>query len=539
MLALIFWGQAIVAGLTRKEQALWKKLASDCHKGDSLLLSWGYWGASQMQTGPRFRLQALRWEGDSGAQKAMKGVPLHKWHGKILTPSLLVDLPRNIQRTLAQKGYLSCTVGWARLYCTESGLCEGSLWIRAGPQVYLDTLLLRGKWPAPRSAFYHFSGLYPHQPLNFEKWEALPKRLRSNPYATLVDTPRLWLFPGLAWIELTLKPKNTNRLDGALSLLPSGSGPSPRPQLIGNIDVNLVSPLRLGEHLEIHFAQLPNNSQRLLLTAALPYLFKGTIEAKGKFLLWRQDTSFLTRESSIELRYRLSPVWTLRGGLLSMASRLLSTASYRDRVWPPPPVVDFQRQGLLLGWQYETTHNRIAPQTGWIVSLTGIQGRRGYLRNPNLPNLAYDRLPSVGRYQEIHLLAEKYTPIGNLLILRVGARGYRYWSKGFFENELYRLGGENSLRGFPENTFPVTGYLQGLAELRLRTEEDGFLSAFGEHTQALIFGQGVKPIYGTGIALQTRLAPGVFRVSFSIGQLAGTPWDLRKVLVSLSWISEF
>lgn len=538
-LSLLLWAQAALAGLTARELRLWRE--ADPLDRDSLLRAWGYWQAESTHAGPRYRLRELTWKGDSAAIQPLRHYPWRRWIGSPLTPALLEQLPREIQQKLNQAGYLYSSVAWQSLTCSAAGACQGQLHIQAGPLVRIDTILLRGKWPAPRSAFYQITGLRLRQPLNTARWEALPQRLRTNPYATLVDTPKLWLFPNLCWIELTVRPKNANRIDGALSVLPSTTNAgSARPQVIGHLDLALVSPLRLGERIEARYAQLPGGSQRLNLLGGFPYLLRGLVELRGQFTLWRQDTSFLTRSTALELRYRLTGTLTLKGRLLSEQSRLLSTQPYRDRIWPPPPVLDFRRRGLSLGWEYDNTDLRTAPRTGWRADLQATQGNRAYLRNPALPLLAYERLPATGSYQELTAHLERYFTLNRLLVLRLGGRAYGYWSAGFAENELARFGGESYLRGFPENTLPASTLLQALVEPRLVIEEEeGFLGAFGEVGQLNLFPSGPRQAYSAGVVLQTRLTAGLLRLTFAAGRLQGTPWDLRRALVGIAWISEF
>ncbi len=536
----MLWLQVALSGLAPSEKRLWLKVSSDTAAWDSVLRQWGYWKAAPQagQAGPRFRLKALSLVGDSTAQALIAPRMLRRWQGKPVTPALLEEVPVFLRQAVANQGYLYAGAAWQSLACDSTGQCTGQVYLTTGPLVRLDTIFLRGRWPAPPGAFYQISGLRPGRPVSLQALEALPRRLRSTPYAALVDTPRLWLFPGLAWLEIPLKPKNTNRLDGSLSLLPTGSGPSTRPQLIGQLDLVLVSPFRLGEQLEAHFSQLPNSSQRLQVQLSLPYLWRGLLALQGKFMLWRQDTSFLSREGGLSVRYRLTAAWTLLAEGQRTTSRLLSTAPYRSLTWPPPKVLDFDRQGLKLGWEFQNTDLRTAPRRGWVWTLTGTQGRRGYLPNPGLPALQYDRLPPPSPYQELEATVERYTPLASLLTLRSGLRLYRYWARGYVENELRRLGGE-TLRGFPENTLPTPAYAQGFLELRLRLEEEGYLAAFGEGARLDLYPLGNQTTQAAGLALQTRLSAGLFRITFAAGRLSSSPWDLRRLLVSLNWVSEF
>jgi outer membrane protein assembly factor BamA len=69
----------------------------------------------------------------------------------------------------------------------------------------------------------------------------------------------------------------------------------------------------------------------------------------------------------VQVSYRLTAVHTLVGGVRVTSSRLLSTAPYRGRVWPPPPNLDYRRRGVMLGWRLDSRDDLLSPTTGWLV----------------------------------------------------------------------------------------------------------------------------------------------------------------------------
>ncbi|MCS7163144.1 MAG: hypothetical protein NZ958_07470 [Bacteroidia bacterium] len=490
-----------------------------------LLWVWLQLTSSDLPKTERLTFQELRCVGAEGKLAQRSAAYLQRWKNKEVTPDNLRAIPLGLQRLFLEEGYLYAAVVWRRFGCT-GGHCGGVLEVTPGPLVRLDTILIRGRWPAPRRAFYQITGLQPGQPLRLPNWEALPRKLRQNPYASPTDTPQLWLFPNLAWVEVALQPKQGNRVDGALALVPTSSQ---RAQVIGSLEVSLLSPFRLGERLEARYAQLPNNAQRLQLFLGLPYVWKGFLELRGRFLLWRQDTAFLQREVEAETRLRLTPSLRSILGLRHGASRPIGSAFSSLR-----PLRGFQRIGAKIGWEYERLDQRLSPHRGYFLFLVGTQGRLTYLPFPPL-----DLPLRTASFQEFHGQGEAFLPLGRLLTLRLGGVLYRYTSTSSYENELPRLGGEVGLRGFPENTFPAQAALQGYTELRLHTEEAGYFSVFAEGGQLFLLPSIRLPNYTLGLALQTQLAAGILRLTLATGRRQGTPWDWRRSLVRLEWVSEF
>lgn len=504
--------------------------------GDSFLVASGFLSASlaQNELGKRYQLSRLEVVGDSVAQRLVPRHVLRAWEARPLTPSILGEVLQEVLRLMGEAGYFMARASWDSLIWQVPGEAIGFLRIESGRQVQLDTVIIKGRWPASRRLFYQITGLWPRRPLSRTAWEKLPQRLAQSPYASLTDTPRLWLFEHLAWVEVALRPRQSSRLEGSLALAANPLSPN-RTQVVGDLKADLVSPLRLGELLQLSYYQLIGGSQRLNLSLRLPHVGGGSFGIGGRFQLLRQDTSFLTRGWEVEGAYQLTPRHRLLGGLRGASSRLLSTAPYRQRIWPPPPNLDYRRQGVFLGWRYDSRDFWASPTRGWFVELIGTQGRRGYLPNPGLPLLDYQRLPARASYQELSLSIERYLPLGRLLTLRLWGQGYRFWAASYAENELYRAGGPADLRGFPENALPLSFFAQGGPELRLRLAQEDFLAFYAEGGPLTLYPNRQRLMQAIGLALQTRLTLGLFRISFTLARLLPDPFEPRKTLVALEW----
>ncbi len=547
MLGLLIWLQAFSPAAlrhlpVRERIALREAIQQDStgRRADSLLVAMGFWQGSMVrgQIGPRYRLIRFVIAGDSAAEKVLGRRFRRVWEKEVLQAGLLEALSEAAVYEMGKAGYLYASAAWRGIDCDTAGRCVGQLKVLSGERVVLDTVFIRGRWPAPMGVFYRVTGLWPGRPLSREAWEKLPMRLSRSPYATVVDTPKLWLFPGLSWVEVRVQPQQNNRLEGALGLASDPLRPG-KVQLVGDLKAQLSSPLRLGEKLQVTYSQLIGGSQRLRLEGGVPYLWRGLLGVEGSFHLLRQDTSFIFREGVLQVLYRLTAVHTLVGGVRAISSRLLSTAPYRQRVWPPPPNLDYRRRGVMLGWRLDNRDNLLSPTTGWLVEILGTQGTRGYLPNPGLPLLDYSRLPATSSFQEAQLTLGHFWGVGRRFTLWTQGIGYRYWVGTFFENELRRVGGPTDLRGFPENSLPTYGFAQGTFELRLRLDEADYLAIFGEGGLIGLFPAQQKAFQTMGLALQAQLKAGVLRLTFAMGRLLPAPFEPRRTLVAMEWLSRF
>jgi hypothetical protein len=117
--------------------------------------------------------------------------------------------------------------------------------------------------------------------------------------------------------------------------------------------------------------------------------------------------------------------------------------------------------------------------------------------------------------------------------------GYRYWVESFFENELRRAGGPKDLRGFPENSLPTYEFGQATLELRLRMGDEDYLAAFGEGGLIGLYPDHRRTFQTVGFALQAQLSVGLLRLTFAMGRLLPAPFEPRRTLVAIEWLSRF
>ncbi|MGQ9864226.1 MAG: hypothetical protein ACUVRD_07095 [Bacteroidia bacterium] len=406
-----------------------------------------------------------------------------------------------------------------------------------GQKVIVDSVWWRGPWPGSRRLFERITGLERGKPLSQASLENLRRRLRTTPYAQLLDTPRVWLFPTFAWVEVPLRKTQANQLDATLGILPSGT--STRPQVVGQGKLVVVSPLKAGEVIHAQFEFLPQKSQRLRMEARLPHLWGSRWGIGGGLQLWRQDTTFLMRNWQAVFSYR--PTFTLEVHARYADSRsiLLSAAQYSNLRWPPPPQLDLVRRGWGIGFVYKDVDVPVAPRRGWYVTLEGQTQNIFYPRNPLLRNFEYARLPVRMPSQVVEGELIRYFPAWDRGSVVVGTRGLGIFQQLYFENELPRLGGVENLRGFNENQIPAKAFGQLYVEGRLMIEAEGFLGIWGEGSWVDRFWGGPSFARAVGITLQTATAAGVLRIQYAIGSWWQEPFYFGRGRLHLQWLSTF
>jgi outer membrane protein assembly factor BamA len=127
-------------------------------------------------------------------------------------------------------------------------------------------------------------------------------------------------------------------------------------------------------------------------------------------------------------------------------------------------------------------------------------------------------------------------------------RGEGLFNQQFFLNDLFRLGGLNSLRGFGENQFYTNAYGVGTLEFRQFTGPEGYVFVFADQAvlQAyqpsnLALGRSLDQPTGLGAGISFRTAAGLFQFVYSVGRssFAGQQLGLSSSKIHFGLTSRF
>ncbi len=113
-----------------------------------------------------------------------------------------------------------------------------------------------------------------------------------------------------------------------------------------------------------------------------------------------------------------------------------------------------------------------------------------------------------------------------------------YENAQILRNELYRMGGLKSLRGFNENFFFAQNYFLSRLELRQYFEQSSFLFLFYDQLIFNVFEQWNQPLgLGAGLSLNTN--NGLFSFAFALGSSSDIPFDINNTKIHLGYTSRF
>ena len=111
-----------------------------------------------------------------------------------------------------------------------------------------------------------------------------------------------------------------------------------------------------------------------------------------------------------------------------------------------------------------------------------------------------------------------------------------------FQNELYKIGGFNSVRGFDEDAFYASGFSMLSGELRYLFERNSNVYAFVDFARTEQIINSVKTeqyLSGFGIGTNFNTKAGVFSIAYALGKLDNNPVQLSNSKIHLGYVNRF
>jgi outer membrane protein assembly factor BamA len=421
-------------------------------------------------------------------------------------------------------GYPFVQVSFDSVSPVPSGI-SGILWIRPGDLVTIDTIMNRTGFKISSPVLYRLMNIRPGDRYRETVIREASSRLGQLSYIKQARPLEVGFHPGKASVYVYPEKAGTNRFDGWIGLSPDLRAVG-KLAFSGKLALTLNNILNQGENMLFDWQRNQDGSQRLNLGAHIPYLAGLPLGLQGKFELFRQDTSYLNLGWDVGIPYHFSPRHLINVFLRHRESSMISSVADDQNSSRQP------FSSLLSGISWELNHldNAINPYKGLEVKIEASTGRKS--------------IPDSISVQQSEFTADIswFRPLAkNLTCALVLQSGYRK-SPQTYENEQYRLGGLNLLRGFDEDVIHTDAYAVTSLELRYLLDRSSYLIALAD----LGFLRGTDnavPVLrtpaGFGLGGQIRTAGGIFKIIFALGKESGLPIDLRNSKIHIGYVGVF
>lgn len=412
--------------------------------------------------------------------------------------------------------------------------------INKGLYYQWDTLDLRGDFRINNAVMQKILRIRAGEPYNSALLTDIGRQLGSLPFVRLTRGYSIVLTEDhKARLTLVLERQKASGFNGIL-----GFGPDPANSgkmiFSGDVALKLVNAMALAEEMELKWTGI-RGDQQLTLGYRQPYLPWLPFGIVYQFELFRKGELYYTLNQRPGILVRSGPGAYFTAYLLQRQSRVLDRSIYQE-VNVLPPFTDFRN--TLFGMEYKLGRLDFASNPGKGFVLTGdiAVGRKQILTAADIPVSLTDGLTLSARQGIGQATAEAYIPITQRWILRSAIRASHFYGSTLHENELFMIGGINTLRGFDERSITASSLVLGSLELRYRFEQESHFKLFvdgGWYEKRLQSSYLRDTPRGFGVGLAIPTPAGILQVSYAYGIQLGNPLDLKSGRLHFGLVSLF
>ncbi|MFV0225402.1 hypothetical protein OBJ96_09890 [Empedobacter falsenii] len=364
-----------------------------------------------------------------------------------------------------------------------------------------------------------------------QKLASISTLMQQTNYIAEVQQPQTLFKPDSTILYLYPKKISSNYFDGVLGFGTDDNGDF---KLNGNVQLSLNNVFNSLEEIRLNWIGTANKNTSLNIGVKVPYLFKSPIGSETNFKLFKQDSVFVNVDFSERLFYQLNLNSTIGvSGMVQSSNFLLEDDSYLKSSYD-----DYSKTGIGLSYNYFLKHPfRLMEGKSMLdVAVNSIRKKeKNFSWTEEIDNKTVNQI-------EIGLKTFRLFELTDKHYIKTGAefRGLLTKDDDFSENELYRIGGFGSFRGFNEESITTNMYGFLSADYRFVPSEAFYIGLFADYgfidnkranlnTSLLSF--------GTGISFLTKM--GIINLSYAVGKTDETSFDFKESKIHFGILSQF
>jgi len=362
-----------------------------------------------------------------------------------------------------------------------------------------------------------------------EKIGAIDQKIKQTSFISTIKPSEIMYTNDGFELFLYLKSTKVSYLRGALGLQPNPI--SQRMALTGELNLKLENALKKGELFKFNWRSIKPQTQRMKLNLNYPYLFQSPFGIESNLLLYKRDSTFLDLNTELNVSYSLKNGFRIRAHYRFMSSSILSGGSSSLEF---SNLNSYRTNAYGLSIERQALDNIVNPSKGRILNAKLYVGQR--ILSGDSTAAAEKNTTYLG-----NILYREYVSIFPRHVLLFGLLFDFYTSPTIFENELFRFGGLNTLRGFNEEQLFASTKGQLTFEYRFLLDENSNVFLFYDqcfYENTSVSYKNDHPLgFGGGISFGSKI--GIFSITYALGREQANPIDFRSSKIHFGYTAYF
>ena len=384
----------------------------------------------------------------------------------------------------------------------------------------LDKIIIKGYEKFPKSFLKRFLKINTNSTFNIDAINRKTKALKNLNFARQSKSPEILFSKDSTHLYLYLEKMSSNNFDGYIGFTTNEN--TDKLEFNGYLDLMLNNNLNYGETLHLNYKSDESDQKNFNLTTSLPYIFSSPIGLDASLQILKRDSTFINTKQKANLYYQINDANRVYAGITATES---SNLSNNDNI---TNITDFNSNIYTLKHQYQTLQNEdkiFKTKTNLNLEI-GVGSRNTSVTKTkqSILNLTGNHIFNLNQTNSIYL---------KTIIQRLKSDNY-------FENELYRFGGINTIRGFTENSLTANSVNILISEYRYRPSEGLFVNSVLDYAnfENKLLNQN-ENLFGFGFGFGVLTNSGLLRFIYANGKTENEKVKFSNSKIHLSLTANF
>lgn len=347
-----------------------------------------------------------------------------------------------------------------------------------------------------------------------DQLDIISQKTKSLRFIKETKSPEVLFKKDSTEIYLYISPKSNNSIDANLNFNRDNEGGV---VFNGLVDLQLENIFKKGNRYYLYWNAVGNIRQELKFNISTPYIYSSKISPEMSFSLFKQDSTFINTKFNVGLNYPINTDLQVGLDYISESSNNL-----------------------------ENNLNTISNYTSNFI---GIKTRYEKLGDNDL----FPKILSIsvgvlfGKRKASQITSNQIKANFNLHYLwELNQRNYIYIanrsailnSDNLFDNELFRIGGINSIRGFNDQSIFTDRFTQFTLEYRFLTNKEAYFFTITDFANARV-NLNATSFLGLGIGYQFKVQNSNISLGLATGKSGDSTFDLKNAQFLINWRNFF
>ena len=382
----------------------------------------------------------------------------------------------------------------------------------------IDKVLVKGYDKFPKKFLKQFFKITKPTVFSKKKMKTVSQLTKSLDFIQEKKAPEVLFKKDSTHLYLFLDKLETSSFDGIINF---ASKENEEGLLLnGNLDLKLNNILNTGEKFELFWNKVAKEKSEFKINSSIPYIFNTPLSIALGFNLYRQDSTFLNTRFNLNTHYELNTKSRTSISYSSeTSSYLLNTAENNFD--------SYSNYFIGIGYQLKNLSENELFKNNYSLAIKSKLGKRK------------NEISDQTQFQ-LEVLTSLNIQTNKKSYINIKSESKILRSKNYLINELYRIGGANSIRGVNEQSIFTDSYSFANIEFRYLTSTSSYLYSItdlGFYKNSIT--DKLNNAYGLGGGYRFKLNNNFVDLGYVIGNNSDNQLELDKSKLIIKWTSYF